>query len=263
MLGAVIGDIIGSRFEFSGKKQKNFTLFGEYSRFTDDTVMTCAIAKALLDCRGDYEELSAKAVECMQELGRKYPDRGYGGMFSHWLDESYPQPYHSYGNGSAMRVSPVAYVAQTIEAVKDLSRKVTVVSHDHPEGVKGAESVAVAVWLALHGKSKKEIKKYIEENYYHIKDSYDDLPFTFLVDATCQETVPPSLYSFFATDSFEDAIRTAVAFGGDADTMAAITGSIAGAYYGIPKDIENKTASYLDEFLLNILDGFRRQFMQK
>lgn len=261
MLGAVIGDIIGSRFEFSGKKQKNFTLFGEYSRFTDDTVMTCAIAKALLDCKGNYVELSAKAVACMQELGRKYPDRGYGGMFSRWLDEKYPQPYNSYGNGSAMRVSPVAYAAKTLDEVKDLSRKVTIVSHDHPEGIKGAEAVAVAIWLALHGESKEEIRKYIEENYYHIKDNYDDLPFTFLVDATCQETVPPSLYSFFITDSFEDAIRTAVAFGGDADTMAAITGSIAGAYYGIPKEVESKTRSYLDEYLLGILDQFKKAFV--
>ena len=261
MLGAIIGDIIGSRFEFSGETEKDFDLFNEYSFFTDDTVMSCAIAKALLECNGDYAQLSAKAVACMQELGQKYPDRGYGGQFLHWLDEKDPQPYNSYGNGSAMRVSPVAYVAKSIEEVKDLSRKVTVVSHDHPEGIKGAESVAVAIWLALHGKSKDEIREYIESNYYHIEESYTETPWDFLVDATCQETVPPSLYSFFVSDSFEDTIRTAVAFGGDADTMAAIAGSIAGAYYDIPKEMQTRASSYLDAYLLDILDRFEKSFM--
>ena len=262
MFGAVVGDVVGSRFEFSGEKSRDFDLFSEYCFFTDDTVMTCAIAKAISDSKGDYGELSARAVACMVELGRKYPDCGYGSMFCRWLEEKYPQPYHSCGNGSAMRVSPVAYAAKTVEEVIELARKVTVVSHDHPEGIKGAEAVAVAIWLALHGKSKQEIRDHVEEHYYHIKDNYDDLPVTFFVDATCQETVPPSLYAFFASDSFEDALRIAVAFGGDTDTMAAITGSIAGAYYGIPREIECRTRSYLDEYLLGIIDRFRRKFVK-
>ena len=260
MLGAVIGDIVGSRFEFTGKKQRAFALFTDYNLFTDDTVMTCAVAQAILRCNGNYEELSQTAVDCMQSLGRKYPGRGYGGLFLRWLDEEYPSPYHSYGNGSAMRVSPVAYAAKSLSEVISLSRKVTEISHDHPEGIKGAEAVAVATWMALQGKDKREIRGYIDEHYYHIEKDYDDLPFTFLVDATCQATVPPSLYAFFETDGFEDAIRCAVAFGGDADTMAAITGSIAGAYYGIPPEIERKAKKYLDGYLTGILDRFDKQF---
>ena len=260
MLGAVIGDIAGSRFEFSGKKNKNFILFTDYNFFTDDTVMTCAIAKAILNCKNDYEKLSKQAVACMQELGQKYPDRGYGGLFCNWLHEKIPSPYNSYGNGSAMRVSPVAYTAKTLEEVKLLSKKVTEVTHDHPEGIKGAEAVAVSIWLALHGENKGTIREYVEENYYPIKDDYDDLPFTFLVDATCQATIPPSLYAFFISNSFEETIRTAVAFGGDADTMAAIAGSIAAAYYGVPKEVETAAAKYLDKYLLDILDRFKRIF---
>ncbi|MBO4472433.1 MAG: ADP-ribosylglycohydrolase family protein [Clostridia bacterium] len=261
MLGAIIGDVVGSRFEFSGKKNKNFELFSDYSRFTDDTVMTCAVAKALLDCKGDYEELSERAVRCMQALGQKYEGRGYGGMFLNWLYATIPSPYRSYGNGSAMRVSPVAYAAKSPDEVKLLSRKVTEISHNHPEGIKGAEAVAMATYLALNGKTKDEIREEIVRDYYTIKDNYDVMPFDFLVDATCQGTVPPSLYAFFISDSFEDAIRTAVAFGGDADTMAAITGSVAGAYYGIPADLEKKTETYLDPYLCGILKIFKKAFM--
>ena len=161
MKGAILGDIIGSRFEFSGSKDKNFELLGDYNYFTDDTVMTCAIAQALLNCNDNFYDLSNQTVICMQKLGTKYEGRGYGDTFVNWLYEMYPKPYNSYGNGSAMRVSPVAYVAKSLDEVKLLSRKVTEVTHNHPEGIKGAEAVAVAIWLARKKYSKEYIRKYI------------------------------------------------------------------------------------------------------
>ena len=262
MLGAVVGDIVGSRFEFSCQRNKNFDLFTENNFFTDDTVMTCAVAKALLDCNDDFSNLSYQAIKSMQKLGRKYDGRGYGSLFLNWLYVNDPRPYKSYGNGSAMRISPVAYVAKSIDEVKSLSAKVTVVTHNHPEGMKGAEAVAVAIWLALHGKTKEEIKKHIVENYYAIQDNYDKLPVSFYFDATCPGTIPQSLYAFFNSDSFEDAIRIAVSFGGDTDTMAAIAGSIAGAYYGIPADITKKAKKYLDRYLNGILNSFSAKYIK-
>lgn len=260
MLGAIIGDIIGSRFEFSGSRDRDFELFTKRNFFTDDTVMTCAIAKALLICDGDYYNLSNQAVVCMQELGNKYEGRGYGATFLDWLSSAYPKPYGSFGNGSAMRVSPVAYVAKSLEEVKMLARKVTEITHNHPEGLKGGESVAVAIWMALNGYKKDEIKKYIDSHYYKIKEKYDDLPPLFIIDTSCQETVPLCFYSFFVSNSYEETVRTAVAFGGDADTMACIAGSIAEAYYGISKQIKNKIYKYLDRELLVIVNAFENKY---
>lgn len=166
MLGAIIGDIVGSRFEWHNIKTKDFELFHKNCRPTDDSIMTLAVAKAILSCGGGCSKLGYQTVVCMQELGRRYPDAGYGGRFRRWLKEAHPQPYNSYGNGSAMRVSPCAYAAKTLDEAKALSKAVTEVTHNHPEGIKGAEAVTAAIFLALHGSGMAEIRNYVSENYY-------------------------------------------------------------------------------------------------
>ena len=260
MIGAIIGDIVGSIYEYRGIRDKNFELFNEYKFFTDDTVLTCAVAKALLKCDGNYDNLSLQATICMQDFGCTYRDCNYGSMFSDWLHQTYPKPYNSFGNGSAMRISPVAYVAKSLNEVKSLSRKVTKITHNHPEGLKGAEAVAVAIWLALHGESKENIKKVIEENYYKISDNYENIPTSFQFDATCQGTIPLCFYAFFNSSSFEDSIRTAISFGGDTDTMGAITGSIAEAFYGVPSKMKVKALKYLDKNLVKIVKEFTNKY---
>ena len=173
--GAIFGDIAGSVYEFDNIKTKDFDLFDEFSFFTDDSVMTIAVAAALAECRGNYDDLSKTAIKQMQKLGQKYPDAGYGGNFRLWLKDSNPLPYNSYGNGAAMRISPVAYFADSLDKVKELSYKITAVSHNHPEGIKGAEATAVAIFLALQGKSKEEIKEYIVQNYYPLDFTLDEI----------------------------------------------------------------------------------------
>lgn len=272
MLGAIIGDIVGSRYEFRPNRSKDFDLFiGEgykenptieeytkYSRFTDDTVMTIAICKALLDCKGDYTNLSQQTINNMQLFGRRYPFAGYGFRFNGWLLTSNPQPYNSFGNGSAMRISAVPYFAKNIDELKDLSKKVTVVTHNHPEGIKGAEAMAVCIWLALNGKSKEEILQYVQENYYNLDFDYEELKQTYKFDETCQGSIPQSIYAFAISNSYEDTIRTAVSMGGDADTMACIAGAIAEAYYGLPKDIEEQMYKFLSPDILEVVEGFKR-----
>lgn len=270
VIGAVIGDIVGSRFEFEEMKSKEFKLFEnplpyetfaeamtEYKtkcRFTDDSVMTIALAKALLDANGNYENLSDLAIQNMREFGgHKYPFARYGGGFKSWPAMPVPVPYNSYGNGSAMRISAVPYFAESLEEVKELSRKVTEVTHNHPEGLKGAEAVASAIWLALDGYGKEYICKYIEDNYYSLDYIYELLVLTYGFNETCQETVPQSLFAFLISDSYEDAIRTAISMGGDADTMACIAGAVAGAYYGVPEDIEKEGLEYLTDELREIV----------
>lgn len=256
MLGAVIGDIVGSRFEWHNIKTKDFELFTDKCRFTDDSVMTFAIAKAILACNNNYENLSKYAILSMQELGRKYPHAGYGGRFRVWLTETNPKPYNSWGNGSAMRVSACAYVANSLEEVKNLSKAVTEVTHNHPEGIKGAEATAVAIYLARTGESIDEIKAYINENYYKIDFTLDEIRDTYEFNESCQGTVPQALEAFFESTSFEDTIRNAISIGGDSDTIAAIAGPIAEAYYGIPSEIKEKAVTYLTDEFIEILNKF-------
>ena len=246
MIGAIIGDIAGSRFEFDNYRAKDFELFTKECFPTDDSIMTVAVGKAILDCNGDYGDLSARAIGCMQELGRPYPCCGYGGSFYHWIYGDDPQPYHSFGNGAAMRVSAVGFAARNAGEVKALSRAVTAISHDHPEGLKGAESVAMAIFLARQSKTKAEIRGYIEQNYYKIGFTLDEIRGTYEFNETCQNTVPQAFEAFFEAKDFEDAIRNAVSVGGDSDTLAAIAGGIAEAYFGVPYAIRKKAESYLD-----------------
>lgn len=249
IIGAICGDIVGSLYEWNNIKHKDFDFFDADSFFTDDTVMSIAVGTALAKCNGDYTDLSRRAVEAMQSLGLKYPDAGYGGHFAMWLHEASPQPYNSWGNGAAMRISPIAYFAKSAAEVKDLSRKVTAVSHNHPEGIKGAEATAMAAFLALQGKNKAEIKAYITQNYYPLDFTLDEIRPTYKFDVSCQGSVPPALEAFFESSDFEDAIRNAVSIGGDSDTIGAICGAVAGAYYGVSEKIRDFTFSKLDHNL--------------
>ena len=263
MLGAIIGDIAGSRFEWNNYRAKDFEFFTKDCFPTDDSIMTLAIAKAICDCNGDYADLSETAIKRMQEIGRPYPNCGYGGSFFNWVYSEDPRPYHSYGNGAAMRVSACGFAAESLEQAKELSRKVTEVSHNHPEGLKGAEAVAVSVYMALHGRTIAEIKKHITENYYDINFTLDEIRESYRFNETCQETVPQALEAFFESQSFEDAIRNAISIGGDSDTVAAITGGVAEAYYGIPNHIREQVIRFLDERQKSVLEEFERLFPQK
>lgn len=251
MIGAIVGDIVGSRFEFDFRncKSKEFELFHKDCKFTDDTVLLCAVAKALLSCNGDYSNLAVQVERDLREMALKYRNAGYGGMFYDWMYKEIEGPYNSFGNGAAMRVCPVSYVAKSIDEVKQLSYIVTAITHNHPEGIKGAEATAVATYMALHDSSIEEIRDYICKNYYKIDFTLDEIRPTYKMDETCQGTVPQSLEAFFESTSFEDAIRNAISIGGDSDTIGAITGSVAGAYYGVPSDIRATALSYLEEEL--------------
>ena len=263
MLGAIVGDIVGSRYEFNNIRTKNFELFAPNCMFTDDSVMTLAIAKSLLEYNNDYEKLKDITINNMVTIGRKYPRCGYGGHFYSWIMTENHKPYNSFGNGAAMRVSACGFVANSIEEVKKLSRAVTEISHNHPEGIKGAEATAVAIYLARMGKSIDLIKKYIVDNYYDIDFTLDEIRETYQFNEICQDTVPQALEAFFESENFEDAIRNAISIGGDSDTIGAITGGIAEAYYGIPMKIRVKAKTYLDMELLAILEEFEGKYEGK
>lgn len=246
MLGAIVGDIVGSRFEFNNYKAKSFELFTKDCFATDDTIMTLAVCTALDQCKPDYSDLEKQTIAWMQAIGRMYPNAGYGGRFGWWLETLEPKPYNSWGNGSAMRVSPVAYIAHSLEEVKELSYKVTCVTHNHPEGLKGAEATAVATYMALHGATKEQIREVMTKDYYQLDFTLDKIRPTYKFNESCQYTVPQALEAFFEATDFEDAIRNAISIGGDSDTLGAITGAVAGAYYGVPEEIAEKALEYLD-----------------
>lgn len=260
MIGAIIGDIIGSRFERANHKSTDFDLFTKKCSFTDDSVMTLAVAKAILESKDDWSALGANAVKYMQEVGRRYPNCGYGQNFWLWLHESDPKPYQSFGNGAAMRISPVTYAAGSMDECIALSNAVTIVSHDHPEGMKGAEAVAVATWAALHKWPKDSIRALIRPRYYILDFTIDEIRPRYRFDVSCQGSVPQAIQAFLESTDFEDAIRLAVSIGGDSDTIAAITGGIAGAYYGVPNDIRAQALTYLTEDLKDILSDFETAY---
>lgn len=264
MFGAIIGDIVGSRFEFfNNKNGKDFELFSEECTYTDDTVMSLAVCKALMECDGNYSELSNITIKTMKEFGKLYPSAGYGGSFLQWLVNPKTEPYNSFGNGAAMRVSAVAYEATTIYEVKKLSKLVTEITHNHPEGIKGAEAIAIAIFLARIGKNKKQIKEYIEKNYYTLDFTIDEIRDNYRFDETCQGSVPQALECFFESTNFEDAIRIAMSLGGDSDTIGAMVGSIAEAYYGIPNHIKEAAIYYLDDFLYDIVKELEIYYLNK
>ena len=260
MIGAIIGDIVGSRFEWDNIKTKDFELFTPDCCFTDDSVMTLAVAQAILESGEDLEALEHETAACMRKLGKRYPLAGYGGRFTMWLISKNPKPYNSFGNGSAMRVSPCGFAAATMEEALALADAVTRVTHNHPEGMKGAEATAAAIFLARSGKTKQEIRDYIEQYYYKIDFTLDEIRPSYTFDVSCQGSVPQALEAFFESMDFEDAIRNAISIGGDSDTIAAITGGIAEAYYGVPEKLREQALTYLDEMQKEILDGFCARF---
>ena len=257
MKGAIIGDIVGSRFEFHNHKSKDFSLFTFGCYFTDDTVMTLAVAKALNKHKKirDYEKFKKTLIKSMHKVGNMYPDCGYGGKFYHWIKEKKKEPYNSFGNGSAMRVSPAGWYASSLEEAECLARATAEVTHDHHEGIKGAVSVAGAIYLARSGASMEEIRQYVS-GYYDINFTLDEIRPTYRFDVTCQGSVPQAFEAFFESVSFEDAIRNAISIGGDSDTIAAITGSVAEAFYGVDDSIWEKAEVFLDEELLEIYNEF-------
>lgn len=260
MLGAIIGDIVGSRFEWNNYRAKDFE-FLTYECFpTDDSIMSLALAQAVIISKPDHTDLKDNAVECMQRIGRNYPDCGYGGSFYNWIFSENPKPYNSFGNGAAMRVSAVGFAANSLDEVKEMSRLITEVTHNHPEGIKGAEATAVAIYMARKGSSIFEIRDYIDKNYYPMNFTLDSIRDTYQFNETCQDTVPQALMAFFESTGFEDAIRNAISIGGDSDTVAAICGGVAEAYYGIPADIRKHALTFLDEDLLKVLTVFENQY---
>ena len=259
MIGAILGDIIGSRFEFHNYLGKDLELLTRKNEFTDDTVMTCAVAEALMDSGADFSDLSQQAVAAMQRLGRLYPNAGYGARFYHWVFADDPQPYNSCGNGSAMRISAVGFAAKDVEEAKRLSAAVTCISHDHPEGMKGAEATAVAIVMARQGKSKEEIRAEMEK-YYDLSIGVDTYRRTWDGHGReiCQISVPQALACFFEGEDYEDVIRNCISIGGDSDTIAAIAGGIAEAFYGVPEKLRARAADFLPPQLLAICRAFDR-----
>lgn len=264
LIGTAIGDIVGSRFEIVNcKTGKVFDFFHPYCRFTDDTVMAFAVANALTISKDDLSDLKENTINSMVEIGLKYPDCGYGGKFAYWLISKEHKPYESFGNGSAMRISPVGVLDKEVDELKSISDIVTNVSHNHIDSTTAAQAVVVAIHMALNKKSKDEIKEYINNNYFDVYDLKKDEMKIQYFHINAIETVKQSLSSFFESNSFEDSIRNAISLGGDSDTIAAITGGIAAAYYGIPKDIYDKAFNYLDDYLINIHDEFIKKYKIK
>ena len=281
MYGAILGDMIGSPYEFDrGNKTKDFPLFSKRSTFTDDSVMTIAVADAFLDAQPihSYKDLKEENVQWirnrlirgMQGYGKRYPHAGYGGMFRHWLKTKDPEPYGSYGNGSAMRVSAAAWLFHDIDTVRFMARLSAEVTHNHLEGIKGAEATASAIFLARTGSTKEEIKAYIEKEFHYKLDrTCDQIRPGYHHVESCQETVPEAITAFLEGESFEDVIRTAVSLGGDCDTLTCIAGSIAEGFYGVPEELKAECRKRLDQKMAEILRRFdeyiffQKQMMEK
>jgi ADP-ribosylglycohydrolase len=254
MIGAIAGDIIGSVHEFGRTKSKEFPLFVPDSTFTDDSVLTVAIAGAILT-DGDYR----KAV---LELGRRYPDAGYGGFFQGWLRSPDPKPYNSWGNGSAMRVSPVGFAFETVDDVLHEAARTAEFTHNHPEGIKGAQATALAVFLARTERDKDLIRVEIASRFgYDLERTVDEIRPEYRFNESCQKTVPEAIISFLESTTLEDAVRNAISLGGDADTLACITGGIAEAFYGpVGPEIRSKVREILSPDLLKITEDFCARF---
>ncbi|MBQ4340287.1 MAG: ADP-ribosylglycohydrolase family protein [Firmicutes bacterium] len=266
MLGAILGDIIGSPYEFSREpiEEREFPLFREDSDFTDDTVMTLAIADALMEGEEDKEKTRALFISKMRKLGRFYANAGYGEMFMQWLCRQDDEPYNSFGNGSAMRVSPVAWMFDNLDKVEEFAELSAEVTHNHPEGIKGAKAVAAAIYMARTGSSRFEIKKYIETKYgYDLDRTIEDIRAYPQVSASCQITVPQAIIAFLESEDMESAIRKAVSLGGDTDTLAAITGSIAEAYYSVSDSYKKEIFKRIPSDLMPILERWQALMRKK
>lgn len=268
MYGAIIGDIAGSTLEFKRTKNYNFQIFLPGSDITDDTIMTIAVARALIQWKQEGGDLHEAMRFHMRDLGRKYPYPlgAYGSNFASWLRSNSPIPYYSCGNGSAMRVSPCGLIAASLDKALDLAKISAEVTHNHPEGIKGAQAIAAAVYLAKTRHTMDEIRIYIHQNFYPVDRTCDEIRPTYKFEATCQKSVPESIIAFLESESYEDAIRKAISLGGDADTMGAITGSIAWTYYcvqsknGLPMDmhvLQKMAQTYLPDDFIQTIEEFK------
>ena len=259
MLGAIFGDIVGSVYEFHNTHDYNFYLLHKNSRPTDDSYMTLAVAKALMESYGkDDNTIRSAVVRNMQAIGRRYPYAGYGGMFSKWLEEEIPEPYNSFGNGSAMRVAAAGWLYQTLEETLHAAKLTAEVTHDHPEGIKGAQAIAAAIFLARAKAEKYEIANYIANQFeYDLFRKLDEIRPEYRFYAICQKSVPEAIIAFLEGNDYEDVIRKAVSLGGDSDTIACMAGAIAEAYYGMPEEFKKETLRRLDAPMQEIVHDFR------
>lgn len=262
MYGAVLGDMIGAPYEFDrGDKSKDFELFNKrkWVRYTDDSAMTIAVAKAIITAGVDADEATMKRefVAAMQDIGNRYAQGEYGGRFSDWLRSSNPQPYGSWGNGSAMRVSSVGWFFDSLKRTREVARWSAEVTHNHPEGIKGAESVASAIFMLRNGKSKEEVKRFIADEFgCDLSRTCDEIRPTYHHVESCQETVPEAIIAFLEGADFEDAIRNAVSLGGDCDTLTCITGGLAEAFFGVPEEFKQECINRLPDEFLEVIDQF-------
>ena len=260
MLGALIGDIAGSIYEWHNRKDKTFPLFQPHCRMTDDSIMTAATASALL--QNDLEDqaaFQACLVAEMQRFGRLYPDSGYGRRFQGWLWSESPAPYNSLGNGSGMRVSPVAWAAQSLSQCLTLAKWSAEVTHNHPDGIAGAQTVAGAVYLARTGHSKAEIRDHVMQ-YYSLDFTLDAIRPDYTFNVTCAGSVPQAMEAFLESHDFEDAIRNAISLGGDSDTIACMAGAVAQAFYGIPQPIQDAVLPFIQGEVRTVLDRFTQVY---
>lgn len=264
MYGAILGDIIGSPYEFGrGEKTKNIELFANECGYTENSVMTIAIGEALLETlmesgsEAPDRDIKASVIQHLQRWGNKYPFAGYSSRFRTWLKEEHPKPYGSCGSSSAVRVSAAGWLYPSLERTREVAALAAGVTHDHPEGLKGAEAIASCIYLARTGAGKKEIKRYIEENFaYNLERTVDEIRVTYTYRTSCQGTVPEAILAFLEARNFEDAIRNAVSMGGDTDTVAAITGSIAEAFYGITRRLKVECRDRIDANMAQVLRIF-------
>ena len=254
MLGAIVGDIVGSIYEFNNHRSKEFPLFGEKCKFTDDTVLTVAVADCLMS-NGNY-------AKYIKNYARKYTGRGYGGRFRQWVSSDSWEPYNSWGNGSAMRVSAVGFAYADLAEVMVESQRSAEVTHNHPQGIRGAQATAVAIFMARQGQSKVEIKETIAKSFgYNLNRTVDEIRPVYKFNESCQETVPEAIIAFLESTNFEDAIRNGISLGGDSDTLTCITGGIAEAFYGgVPQDISEKALSYLPKEMREVVEEFRTRY---
>ncbi len=263
MIGAIFGDIVGSKYEFHNLRTKEFPLFSDGCEFTDDTVMTVAVADALLQYEKmtDTDAFKNTLIDSMHKFGHSYKEAGYGARFGMWLGLRSREPYNSYGNGSAMRVSPVAWYADTLDDALAIATVTAEVTHNHPEGIKGAAVTAGAAFLARKGENMEKIKEFVSR-YYDIDFTIDEIRPIYRFNETCQNTVPQALQAFFESTSYEDAIRNAISVGGDSDTLAAITGAVAEAYYGMTETERDMAKAFLDAPLLSVVEEFNKKYVK-
>ncbi len=257
MLGAIIGDVVGSVYEFDNTKDYNFHLLTPRSKFTDDTVMTLAVSNWLVE---DETQSHEYLVQCMRELGVKYPWAGYGGNFKRWLIEREPKPYNSWGNDSGMRVSPVGFYAHSLDEALALAKISAGVTHNHPEGIKGAQAIAAVVFLTRQGKTKEDLREYLELTFgYDLHRIIDEIRPDYTYDVSCMGSVPDAIIAYLDSHDFESAIRNAVSIGGDSDTIGAMAGAIAQAAYDMPKALAGYCYGLLTPTLRHILDNFEQK----